>query len=462
MNRRLSCRNALAVAVAMLAFGLPAANAQDSTDLAVFSEAGLNTAGTTRVTALDLAWNDEGTVVAAFVEERNPRSTDRIVLRKRGRADAQWTTILRQDLPGFLAIRDLALAIPRTVAGNNSFDRAYLVVITVGRTSCGGPLSQCVSDNFFFTHAALAAGSTLSTPFKLHATPARYVDEPLAAHPAITIVPDAGTTGGYFIVSAYQSQRNPFENIGPSGLPRGNVYLSVFNNFGVTPITVSDLIAGTISNIWRIESAVRPALTSDDTNNKWLLSFEDLNTGLTNVFSALARDASGKYETHPATVRRIWASSSTCTSASISMTDAQFDLACFGSEVGAHGGKNLLWVGVALAQQLEASIPLGADCKGDPDIATRSSRAYSVATCWGATPNTFIVRAFEHDRAGNSFTTSRINDKVSTTTRARAAAYRGDSSRQPTWVNGRSMYGHATERTFPAAGNPIEAVFVDL
>ena len=41
------------------------------------------------------------------------------------------------------------------------------------------------------------------------------------------------------------------------------------------------------------------------------------------------------------------------------------------------------------------------------------------------------------------------------------SAYRGDSSRQPTWVNGRSLYGYATERTFPAAGNPIEAVFVD-
>lgn len=461
MNLTPSFRSMLAVAGATFALGLPTVHAQDSADLDVFSEAGLNTAGTTRVNALDLAWNDEGTVVAAFVEERNPRSTDRIVLRKRGRTDAQWTTILRQDLPDFLAIRDLALAIPRTVAGNNSFDRAYLVVITEARTSCGGPLSQCVSDNFYLTHAALSPGSTLSTPFKLHSAPARYLDEPLAAHPAITIVPDPATTGGYYIVSAYQSQQNPFGNIGPNGLPRGNVYLSVFNNFGVTPITVSDLIAGTISNIWRMESAVRPALTADELNKKWLLSLEDLSAGQTYVFSALARDASGKYETHPATVRRIWSSSFTCTSASISMTDAQFDLACFGGEMGAHGGKNVQWVGVTTSPAAEARLPLGTDCKGDPDIATRSSRAYSVATCWGATPNAFIVRAFEHDRAGGSFTTSRINDKASTTIRPRAAAYRGDSSRQPTWVNGRSLYGYATERTFPAPGNPIEAVFVD-
>ncbi|MFN7965981.1 MAG: hypothetical protein U0V87_09885 [Acidobacteriota bacterium] len=461
MNRVATSLRTFALVCFLSAFAHTPAKAQDSPDKDIFNEPGLTTTGTTRVTAVDVAWNDEGMAVAAFVEERSPRSADRVVLRKRARNDAQWTTILRQDLPEFLAIRDLALAIPRTMMGNSSFDRAYLLVITEARTSCGGPLSQCVSDNFYFTHAALAPGATLAAPFKLHTAPARYPDEPLAAHPAIAVVPDASTLGGYFIAAAYQSQQNPFGNLGPNGLPRGNVYLSVFNNSGSTPITISNLIAGTISNISSMQSAIRPSLTSDDLNGKWLLSLEDLWGGTTKVFSALARDASGNYEAHPSTVRNVWNSSATCTSASISMTDTQFDLACFGGETGVQGGKNLQWVGVSLSPPIESRITVGTDCKGDPDLATRSNRAYSVASCFDATANAFTVRAFENTRAGGSLATARINDKLSTTTRPRAAAFRGDGSLQPSWANGRSLYGYATERLFPASGLPIEAAYID-
>jgi hypothetical protein len=452
----------LAVALTLLVVAPTPTRAQNHADLDIFTEPGLSTAGTVRIAALDVAWDTEGTVVAAFVEERADRTTDRIVIRKRGRNDAQFTTILRQDLPAFGAVRDLALAIPRTQTGNSNHDRAYLLVIGQTRGTCTGSANPWTcSDGAFFTHAALTVGASLATPRLLMQAPSWSVDQPLAAHPTIACVHDASYANDYYVAMAYQAQQNPGGNLGPNGLPRGNAYLSVFGDFGATPLGTNVLVAGTLSSIFRTDSALRPSITSEDGNGRWVLAFENHWSRETFVYAAWARDAARNYDANPSLVTRLLRTNGSCTSAAISMEEGQFDLACLGEGSGPHGGKPLIWFAFGVNSGASAQLLLDPECSGDPDIAVRASRAYSVARCWAPAGGSYVIRAFENDRAGGNPTQGKINDKSTLTMRPRAAAFRGDGSRQPNWVNGRSLYGYPTERSLPSQTAPLEVAFVD-
>lgn len=452
----------LGTALLLLTLGSAPATAQNNADLDLFTEPGLSTAGTVRIAALDIAWDSEGTVVAAFVEERTDRTTDRIVIRKRGRGDAQFTTVLRQDLPAFGAVRDLALSIPRTQTGSSTHDRAYLLVIGQTRGTCTGSANPWTcSDGFFFTHAPLSAGATLAAPRLLMQAPSWSVDQPLAAHPTIACVHDSGYANDYYVAMAYQAQQNPGGNLGPNGLPRGNVYLSVFGDFGATPLGTNTLIGGTLSSVFRTDSALRPSLTSEDGNGRWVLAFENHWSRETFVYAAWARDAVRNYDANPSLVTRLLRTNGTCTSAAISMEEGQFDLACLGEGSGPHGGKPLIWFGFGVNSGSSAQLSLDPECSGDPDVAVRGSRAYSVARCWAPAGGSYVIRAFENDRAGGNATQGKINDKSTQTLRPRAAAFRGDGSRQPNWVNGRSLYGYATERPLSLQTAPYEVAFID-
>lgn len=459
----------LVAALALVAL-TGAALAQDARDIDLYAQLGTNDPDVIGVTALDMAMTSDGAFVAAFIEEYEKESENRLVVGRRYAEEGEFQRIHDSDLSGYEGVRDLALAVPRLLTRSAEFDRVYLLLIAKVEAFCAGPRNVCQRDAAVLATVPIDGSGGLSIHDHLMTFPAWERDETLAAHPTITVVENG--EDGYesrYVTAAFQAQHNPYGNVASNGKARGNIYLSVYDfsrGLRFDPLETNAMIAGTISSIHRgeegqEESFVRPDLTNDGLG-RWYLALEDHWNERTRVFSAVAVDAGRDYEQNPSLVDKLHRTRGTCTHPAIDMDLGTFDVVCLGRKDGDGAGDLMMVTGNPAQGLYQMLDPLYERCLPEPDVAVRQlSRTYTTARCWYPDRDGYEVMAIEADRNGYVRDAVPINDHDSTTFRPRAASYRGANGAKPTWMWGRSLYGYCTENDLNGAPRPFDAVYLD-